>query len=173
MRKIVATILSLAIIGFSHAKDMKIGVVDFQKVIVEAPAAKKMNSELQKKYKPRNSEIRTLKLSVEKQEAELQKNESIMTADQVDKTRNKLISLRRSLERKVEDFQRALQEDQIQASKKFSKKVESHVEKIGEEGNFDIILQKQATVFVKGQNKKGKNKKGGLDITAQLIKVLK
>ncbi|NQY43224.1 MAG: OmpH family outer membrane protein [Legionellales bacterium] len=169
MKKLIVMIVSLTVVSFSYAKDFKIGVVDFQKVILEAPAAKKMNNELQKKYNPRNSEIIKLKEQIEKEEIELQKNESIMTPEQVEKKRMSVLDTRRNLERKVEDFQRDLQTDQAKASKKFSKRVELEIEKIGEKGSYDIIFQKQATVFVKGQSK---NKKEGYDITEKLIKAL-
>lgn len=74
-----------------------------------------------------------------------------------------LLILRRDLARKGEDFQRDLQVEQAKSSKKFSQLVEAEVDKIGKNGGFDMILQKQATVYIKNE----------FDVTDKLIEALK
>ena len=74
-----------------------------------------------------------------------------------------MASLRRDLERKGEDFQRELQSEQAKSSQEFTKMVETEVNKIGKKDGFDMILQKQATVYISNE----------FDITDKLIKALK
>lgn len=168
MRKIMlmmisAVFMSSILSGALAAVELKMGVLDFQKVITESKVAKKMNDDLQEKYMPRQEEIRSLQNKIQtkakksdEKSSELQRNESVMKAPQIRKLReeieqlsSEIIALRRDLERKGEYFQSDLQKDQAAASKKFSDEVEAEVNRIGKSENFDVIFQKQATVYVK------------------------
>lgn len=163
MKKLVLVISGLILSSACYAKELKVGVLDFQKVVLESPAAKKMNADIEKKFKPRQTEIVDLQAKFESKSNELQRNESVMKESQVEKARSELVSIRRDLERKGEDFQRDLQEAQAKASRKFTKLVEEQVQKIGKKEGFDMILQKQATAYIKNK----------YDVTDKLVKSLK
>jgi len=146
-----------------HTKNLKVGVLDFQKIVAESGAAKRMNSVIEKKFKPIQTELLDLQSKLEAKATELQRNESVMKESQIEKMRSEVASLRRDLARKGEDFQRDLQVEQAKSSKKFSQLVEAEVDKIGKNGGFDMILQKQATVYIKNE----------FDVTDKLIEALK
>jgi outer membrane protein len=170
MKKLTSMIISMIVITLfcsaSMADNLKIGLLDFQRVITESKVAKKMNDKLQTKYKPRQDEIMSIQSKLkdkvtksEEKSTKLERNESVMKSNQVKKLRaeikdleNEIKTLQGELEKKGESFQTDLQNDQVSASKKFSDQVDKEVKRISKKENFDFVLQKQVTVFIKKKN---------------------
>ena len=145
------------------AKTMKIGVLDFQKVIAQSEVAKKMNKKIESKFKDRQLKLVDKQSKYEEKTNQLKRNESVMKKSQVKKLTQEIDKLRSSLELESQDFQRDLQEAQTKASQKFSNRVQVEIDKIGDKGGFDLILQKQATAYVKNDS----------DVTDKLIQAMK
>lgn len=156
------SMLSIGANGASSAKQFKIGVLDFQRVVLESKVAQDMNKDIEKRFKPKQQEIIDAQSKLESKAAELQRNESVMKESQIESTRNELVALKTDIDRKAQDFQRDLQNEQAKASKSFSEKADKEIQAIGKTGKFDLILQKQAVAYVDAEH----------DITDKLIKSL-
>lgn len=130
-----------------EGKELKIGILDFQRIVEKSKMAKDMNKKIEDEFKPRHEKILAAQNALQDKLAELKKNQAILSESQNEKMQEEVINKRREVERLTEDFQRDLQQAQAKASKQFSEKVQTEVDKIGKEEKFDLIIQKAAVVY--------------------------
>lgn len=163
MKKTIITLLVLCSAATAHAKELKIGVFDYQKVIAESTATSKMQKELENMFSPRQRELIDSQANFESKVNELRRNESVMKPEQVEKTKNDLVVMKRDLERKGQDLQSDLQAAQAKIGKKLSEKMDKAIDTVGKNHKFDFILQKVAAPFAKAE----------YDVTAKITKLMK
>lgn len=146
----------------ADATNMKIGIVDVQKIIQKAPETQKYSDALKAKFKPRQDKIVELNKKVQDDEAKLTKNGSVMKASERDKIQDKLTSEKRDLQRMMQDYQ----DDLTQARDRDMQELFAHIEKavntVAKREKFDLVLQKTAAPYAEAH----------LDITEAVIKEL-
>jgi outer membrane protein len=143
------------------AADVKIGVVDFQRVLRESKGGKSAKAEIEKKGKAIEASLRKKGGALEKEKKQLEAEAMVMNeASRENKAREFKI--------KVMDFQ-ALQKKSADDFKKFEtdvirrvqKEVFTLVESLGKKGKYTLIVEKGAALY----------NPDGIDITDQLIKM--
>lgn len=157
----MVSLLTLLFISQTYAADMKIGVIDFQRVLKESKGGKAAKAEIEKKGKALEASLVKKGKELEAEKKKLEAEAMVMNAESRE---NKA----REFKIKVMDFQ-ALQKKSADDFKKYEgevirrvqKDVFGMVETIGKKGKYTLILEKSAALY----------SPSGIDITDQLIKM--
>jgi outer membrane protein len=149
LSKTAVVIASLLMVGAVSAKEMKIAVVDYSAVMQQIPQAAKAEATINGLVGGKMEEAKKLdsdfKFNVEK----LKRDGATMSADQKKKLEADTMKIRDQLENLV----RQIDETRAKASNEERNKIiglmNSAVEAIAAKEQYDIVLQKGATAFVK------------------------
>ncbi|WP_263078876.1 OmpH family outer membrane protein [Endozoicomonas sp. Mp262] len=159
---LLSVMMLLPLVG--HAKDagMRIAVIDSEMAVLESDSAKKYAKDSEALFAPRIKKLKTLQEDIKKIEQQLQKDGPAMTEAQRE-------SKQLEIKRKYEDFQ--LQDRQLRMDKaksdqaelgKLRPKLDQAVEKVSQELNYDMVLERGAVRYVKAE----------FDITRKVIERL-
>ncbi|MEK6776629.1 MAG: OmpH family outer membrane protein [bacterium] len=137
-------ILALFLFGAqtAAAKELKIGVVDFQKVFDQSAVIKKLNSELEQKVKAEEEIITKKRETLQKQKEDLDKQQSILSpekrTDREGQIRQDLKDLQRYATDKQDEFQRKGSELMQSVMQELTK----IVQEIGERDSYTTIIER-------------------------------
>jgi outer membrane protein len=153
MKKICLFVGSLLVLSFSSISfaEMKIGVVDINKVLESSPQVKKIREELKKKFDPRGQEIISLQNTFRSDIESYKKNNTSMKGEALKNEQKKLIDENKKLQKLRLDLQNDLITTQNNELRPVLKKIEDVVKKISKEQKFDLIIAKTSTVFTNPQ----------------------
>ncbi|NWF76057.1 MAG: OmpH family outer membrane protein [Nitrospirae bacterium] len=139
---------------------VKIGVIDIQKVLNESEEGKKAKSNLETLIRSKQSIIDEKGKAIEKLKSEIEKQSSVLSADA---RKNK----EEELEKLIREYQRTVQDSQAEIKKKESdltdiilREIQEIVSKIGETEGYTLIIEKGMIIF---SNK-------NIDITDTILK---
>ena len=157
-----ATLVTLSGIAPAAAADLKIGVVNMQKVLNTSSAGKKAQSVIEQKMKSYDASFKKDRDSLLSMRDELEKKSSAWS-DAVKQQKfgefQKKSAELGSKEREANQELRKLQERHVQP---VLKKLEEVVQNVAKSGGYDIIVPHNTILFASGK----------LDITDQIIKAL-
>jgi outer membrane protein len=163
MKKLLLSLLpvvGLFLFGSSAmAADLKIGVVDVRLVLQKSPQMAVSNSELQREFKPRETEVSDAQKTLQADAEKLNRNAASMSQDDRNKAQEKLLEERTKLQTLASSFQKDLAKAQNQAMQKLLTKVGNIVSGIAKENKYDIVLQRDSVPYAKPD----------MDITNQVI----
>jgi outer membrane protein len=171
MKKLLITISSaLALMAHTalaevsaDVKDVKIGVVDVQRVIEQAPQVKKINEQLEKEFKKRQADLEKEQKKLQDEVTQLEKNQAVMSAADRGKKEEVLRRQQRNLRLNGEDFQQDANAQQNLQMQQFFEKLAETIEQVAKAEQIDLVLQRDGLPFVSEQ----------LDITSQVVDALK
>ena len=104
--KILFAVLLSGSLGWagSAAADLKVGYVDVQKLLEEAPQAQAIAEQLKKEFQPRQDELQATQDKLKSIEDKLQRDGDVMSDAQRSKYHTDATTLQRDLQRHQEDF---------------------------------------------------------------------
>jgi len=143
--------------------DVKIGVIDLNKVLASDPKVASMQGQLKKQFDPRNQEIVSMQKNMQTSIEKYNQDSSKLKADDLKKEQQKIIGDQKKLQDLQTSFQKDLMTAQNKSMQTILKRVEGIVNKIAADQKFDLILTKASTVY---NNAK-------FEITDQVISSLK
>lgn len=123
------------------AKDVKIGVVDFQTVLNLSEAGKRSRKILLASKKQKENELKAIGDKL-KQESKALKNNILLTDAAKGKKKKELIARERSLRKDFKGAERALQREQMKASESIYTEVQTVISLIARERKFDFVIEK-------------------------------
>lgn len=157
---IVLLFSTMVMVSGAFAQDMKVGVIDFDRVLKESKGGKAAKAEIESRGK-------SIKGTLEKQEDELEKMKNKLEAEALVMSQEKRESQEREFRIKVNDFkslQKKYAKDfkmfEAEVIKRIQKEVFDLVEDLGKQGQYDLIVERSMALYFKDS----------LDITDQLIK---
>ena len=157
---LLAAVLSLAGILPAQAEEVKIGFVNTQRVIRDAPAAIKAAKRLDQEFGKRDRDLKRLAEDVQSREEYLRsKGASLPEAERRQKERE-LGELSRDFQRKRDQFQEDLNARQNEENTALIEKANEAIRQIAHAEKFDVILQDAVVVSDR------------IDITDKVIKAL-
>jgi outer membrane protein len=115
--------------------DLKIGVVDYGRLVEESPQAKSALDSIRTEFTPRQRELQTQQTSLKSKEDKLQKDAATMTQDQ-----------RANAEKELRDSYRELQRKQSEVQDDFNARRNEEMSRLQK------ILIEQVRVYAKAQN---------------------
>jgi outer membrane protein len=141
LRKILLGSLAATVLAVpSMAADLKIGVVDYQRLFEESPQAKVVRDTLQAEFGPRLQQLVTQENSLKAKGEKLQKDVATMTPEQRSKAEKDLRDAARELDRKKGELQDDSNAKRQEEMNKLQRSLISEVRDYAKAQSFDIVL---------------------------------
>jgi outer membrane protein len=158
--------LALGLCGFLAAgaasADSKIGVVNFQKLLEDAPQTKTAMQALENEFAPRRRDLLTMQNDLKSRDEKLQREGAVMAeADRV-KAEKSLRDEQREFSRKAGEFQDDASSRRNEELGKVQRYLVGEVQSYANSQGFDLVLAGDTLLYAKGQ----------LDITAGVLAVV-
>lgn len=144
----------------AQAADLKIGFVNTERVIREAPAAIKAGRKMEQEFGARNQELQRMATDLQAKQSFLADKGATLSESQRRAKESELNDLSVTFQRRQREFQEDLRFRQNEESSAIIEKANQAIIRIAESEHFDLILQE--AVFA-GTS---------LDITDKVIKAL-
>lgn len=120
---------------------IKIGIVNLDRLIREAPAAVSAQKRLQQEFQPREKELNALTEKIKAAQDNLSKNGLTMSESIRQARERELVELNRDLQRKQQAFQEDLTQRRNEALSALIEQANRAVRQMAQAEKFDIILQ--------------------------------
>jgi outer membrane protein len=137
---ICAGVLALAAMAAPAWADMKVGVVNYTRLMQESPQYKTAQTALQAEFGPKQKELQTLQTQLKAKEDSLQKDGATMTPDQRAKIEKDLRDGNRDLAQKTQAFQDDVNARQNEELSKLQKSLVEMVQNYAQQQKFDLVL---------------------------------
>jgi len=141
------------------ADELKIGFVNIQRIVRDAPAAIKAARRLDLEFGRRDAELQAMAKDIQARQEVLRSNPTLAQSVRLQKERE-LGELTRDYQRKGEQFQEDLNVRQNEENAALIERANNAIKQIANSENFDIILQDAVAVGDR------------IDITDKVIKAL-
>ncbi len=166
MRRRVNFLASLGVLALAAAAgpawaDLKIGVVNYSKLMQESPQAKTVQEALRGEFAGRQKDLQGQQVALKAKEEALAKDEVTMTPEQLAKAQKELRDGNRDLQQKVTEFQDDLNGRQNEELSKLQKALVEEVQNFAQAQKFDLVLA-DGVIFTSPT----------LDITPQILTAL-
>jgi outer membrane protein len=120
--------------------ELKIGVVDYGKLVEESPQAKTALDSIRREFTPRQRELQTQQTSLKSKEERLQKDAATMTQDQRANTEKELRDSYRELQRKQSEVQDDFNARRNEEMSRLQKILIEQVRVYAKAQNFDLVI---------------------------------
>lgn len=120
--------------------ELKIGVVDYGKLVEESPQYKAMQDALRNEFTPRQRELQNQQTNLKSKEEKLQKDAATMTQDQRANAEKDLRDSYRELARKQSEVQDDFNARRNEESSRLQKTLSEQVRIYAKAQNFDLII---------------------------------
>ncbi|HTR38132.1 MAG TPA: OmpH family outer membrane protein [Bryobacteraceae bacterium] len=146
MKTLLVAVLALAGAGAVNAQ-LKVGVVNLQKALLDTADLKKAQAEMEAKFKPRQDKIVQLQKELQDIQNELQsgKLNQVGTEDAQAQGQKK----QRDLQRLQQDLQDDVTQERNDILQRAGARMQDVVKKLAEEKGMDIIIDSANTLFYK------------------------
>jgi outer membrane protein len=161
MKKFIATILIVLISFTSYSEEIKIGIVDVNKILKEAPQTLAANKKLEKEFNSRTTKLKDKVSSLQSDEKKYQKESLTMSDDQREKAEKSLQQRRIEIQRTERELREDMDFRRREEIGDLQEKINITIDKIASEQKFDLILY-NGIAFASDK----------VDITQQIIKSL-
>lgn len=132
---------------YAADKVLKIGVVDIQAALDASNHVEKITAKLEQEFGPIQTDLKTLNNEIIKMEERLNKDAAIMGESEARRLQQELNEKKSRLKFESYESQRKLQARQQELSAPLMKMVEEVMQEFKTEGNYDLILHKQTTLY--------------------------
>ena len=160
-----ASLVAVALSGFMlsapASAEIKLGVVNFQKLMEEAPQTKSAMQDLENEFAPRRRELMTMQNDLKARDEKMQKEGALMAEADRQKAEKTLRDEQREFSRKAGEFQDDASQRRNEELNKVQRYIASEISTYSAAQGFDLVVGE--SFFVKPT----------FDITAQMLEVLK
>jgi outer membrane protein len=153
--------LCLALISGPASAEIKMGVVNFQKLLEDAPQTKTAMQALENEFAPRRRELLTMQNDLKARDEKLQKEGAVMSEADRAKAEKTLRDQQREFSRKAGEFQDDASTRRNEEIGKVQRYLVTEIQGYANAQGFDLVLG-EGVFFAKGP----------LDITANILAVL-
>jgi outer membrane protein len=149
------------VVSGQASAEIKMGVVNFQKLLEEAPQTKTAMQALENEFAPRRRELLTMQNDLKAKDEKLQKEGAVMAEADRAKAEKTLRDQQREFSRKAGEFQDDASTRRNEEIGKVQRYLVSEIQSYANAQGFDLVLG-DGVFFAKGP----------LDITANVLAVL-
>jgi outer membrane protein len=157
----LALSLCLALVSGPASAEIKMGVVNFQKLLEDAPQTKTAMQALENEFAPRRRELLTMQNDLKARDEKLQKEGAVMSEADRAKAEKTLRDQQREFSRKAGEFQDDASTRRNEEIGKVQRYLVTEIQAYGNAQGYDLVLG-EGVFFAKGP----------LDITANILAVL-
>jgi len=144
LKKSILVLLVIGLFGFTNllwAAELKIGVVNVNKILKEAPQAKNLSKSLEVEFKRRSQDLTTKQKQLKKLEEKLGRDSEIMSEAEIKRLEKDVRSRRRKLKAALDEFREDLNLRRNEELNKLSRQVTEVIHQLGEDEKIDLILE--------------------------------
>lgn len=123
-----------------HAAELKIGVVNAQKVLEQAPQAEAARKRLDGEFAPRDKAVTEMQKELRRDEERLEKDGAIMSEPERQKLEREIVAGKRDFKRKQEEFREDLNGRRNEEFGKLQKLIADVILNVAKSGGFDLVL---------------------------------
>ena len=145
----------------SSAEPIKISYIDVEKIMSDSTVGKKINKRIESLIKKKNKEFQKVEKDLKDKEAEISKQQNILSKDELNKKINSLkidISNYRSLKN---DFNNEMNKKRLKATSQLVVYLNKILGKYASDNSISLIIQKKNIVIGKAE----------IDITKEVLKI--
>ena len=150
MRKtiITAVVVMAAVLfaGISFAEQMKIGVIDINKVLNQSEAGKAAKKKMEARYEELKKEIDAKQEEAKKLKDDIDRQKVMLGKDKLKEKEDALAAKVADLRRLTQEGEKEMQERQGELTRDVLKLIEAHVETIVKADNYDLVFERSAGV---------------------------
>ncbi len=154
-------VLCLALLSGQANAEIKMGVVNFQKLLEDAPQTKTAMQALENEFAPRRRELLTMQNDLKARDEKLQKEGAVMSEADRAKAEKTLRDQQREFSRKAGEFQDDASTRRNEEIGKVQRYLVTEIQAYAVAQGFDLVLG-EGVFFAKGP----------LDVTANVLAVL-
>ncbi len=160
LKKII--VAGVALLSFSTGvlADSKIGAINIQKILADAPQAARAKKKIEKDFEARDQELQRIAKQLKTMQENLDKNAVTMAEGERRTKEREFGDLNRELQRKQREFREDLSQRQNEEMAAIFERVNKIIKQLAEAEKYDIIFQEAAYVNPR------------IDITDKVIKAL-
>jgi len=163
MTVFLITLLLVVVPCSARALDKtKVGVIDMQKFQQESKKFQKIRIDLKKKFETLQKKLDKEKADLAKLEEEFKKQSMMLSLDAKEDKKKEVERKRRYYKYLYTEYTQEMKDAELDARKKVGKEVEKIVGKMGEEGGYAMIFERQAPGLIYYDD--------SLDITEKVVK---
>jgi outer membrane protein len=137
---VLSGVVALAAAAAPAWADLKIGVVNYAKLMQESPQAKVAQDALRGEFAGKQKELQTQQQALKSKEESLQRDSATMTADQRSAAERDLRDGNRELQLKVQQYQDDFNARQNEELSKLQKTLVEEVQNFAQGQKFDLVL---------------------------------
>ncbi|MCC7414149.1 MAG: OmpH family outer membrane protein [Gammaproteobacteria bacterium] len=159
---LVGATLAFSLASTGQAADLKIGYVNYQKLLEESPQAKAAAGLLETEFGPKQRELVNLQKSLKDKADKLQRDGAVMSEPERGKVEREVRDGERELSRRANELQEDINLRRNEEIGKINRLLLGEVQTYARANGYDLVLS-DGVVYA-GE---------GIDVTAQLISALK
>jgi outer membrane protein len=137
---VLSAVMALAAAAAPAWADLKIGVVNYAKLMQESPQAKAAQDALRGEFAGKQKDLQTQQQTLKSKEDSLQRDSATMTADQRTAAERELRDGNRELQLKVQQYQDDFNARQNEELSKLQKTLVEEVQTYAQGQKFDLVL---------------------------------
>ncbi|MFL2964563.1 MAG: OmpH family outer membrane protein [Methylophilaceae bacterium] len=135
------SVLTLFMIAFAvNAQELKIGIVDVNKILKDAPQTISANKKLEKEFSSRTEKLKTKIKSLETDGKKFQKESLTMSDDQREKADRALQQRRIEIQRDERELREDMDLRRREEIGDLQEKINLTIDKMAADGGYDLIL---------------------------------
>jgi outer membrane protein len=146
----------------AFADTAKIGVVDLQKIMQTSIQMKSIQQKLENDFKPRRDKLVAMESTLKADMEKFKRDSAILSATQKKDLEKKIVGAQQQFERDGQQYQQELSAAHNEAMEGLYSKVRTAIGTVAKEGNYDLIVQKDAAPF----------SLDSLDVTDKVVKAI-
>ena len=140
MKKLISVYI-LFMIAFSvNAEELKIGIVDVNKILKDAPQTISANKKLEKEFSSRTEKLKTKIKALESDGKKFQKESLTMSDDQREKTERSLQQRKIDIQRNERELREDMDLRRREEIGDLQEKINLTIDKIAADNSYDLIL---------------------------------
>lgn len=158
----LATGINSAVAADKANAAVKVGVIDVQEILKQAPQIKALEERLQKKFQERQKVLLELQAAWQKNGEKLERDAAVLSDTEKSELQTKMAKQQRDLSRLDQDLKQDYQLEQQKELAKFFPILKEKIDTLAEKQGFDLILQKEGVPYAKPE----------IDVTQSIIDAL-
>ncbi len=131
----------------ANAKDLKIGYVNYERVVAESPQWKRINQKLKKEISVGKKKIEAEGKHLKKLEEKHARDGAVMSASEREKLESQIVSKRRSIKRSLDELKEDANLRQNKLLGKLQREILETIQKFGKEEDFDLLLPRNVLIY--------------------------
>jgi outer membrane protein len=145
------------------ASEVKLGVVDVQKIVQHSPEVEQLNKRLEAQFKSRQQTLISEDETFQKKMQKFNRESSVMGESQREKMSEELNREGRDMQRAQQDFQEDLEAAKQKAKQDLMQKIQKSIAALAKQEKYDVVLSKFGMPYVNES----------VDLTDKVIEQLK